>query len=66
VPYLPKMWRWIVPVAGIGAVAWSRMYLGLHAPLDIVGGFAIGMGVVAFIRVLPSKVSHFLRLNDVV
>ncbi|HSW75252.1 MAG TPA: phosphatase PAP2 family protein [Candidatus Saccharimonadales bacterium] len=65
-PYLPKMWRWIVPVAGIGVVAWSRMYLGLHAPLDIVGGFAVGVGVVTFIHILPAKVSHFLRLNDVV
>lgn len=39
--YLPAKFRWVVPVWIIG-VAWSRIYLGVHAPLDIVGGFAIG------------------------
>lgn len=39
--YLPKKYHWVVPVWIIG-VALSRIYLGIHAPLDIVGGFAIG------------------------
>jgi membrane-associated phospholipid phosphatase len=40
--YLPRKRRFIVPV-WIGLVALSRMYLGVHAPLDIVGGFCIGV-----------------------
>lgn len=40
--YLPKKRRFIVPV-WIGLVAISRLYLGVHAPLDIVGGFCIGL-----------------------
>lgn len=39
--YLPRKWRWVVPVWIIG-VGLSRLYLGVHAPLDILGGFAIG------------------------
>lgn len=39
--YLPRKYRWVVPVWIIG-VATSRMYLGIHFPLDIIGGFAIG------------------------
>jgi len=39
--YLPKKYHWVVAVWIIG-VALSRVYLGIHAPLDIVGGFAIG------------------------
>lgn len=62
-PYLPKMWRWILPIVGITAVSWSRMYLGLHAPLDIIGGFAIGVGVVTFVKILPKSVGNFLRLS---
>lgn len=39
--YLPSKYKWLVPV-WIISVGWSRMYLGIHAPLDVVGGFAIG------------------------
>lgn len=39
--YLPKKLRWITWVWILG-VGYSRMYLGIHAPLDVVGGFAIG------------------------
>ncbi len=56
-PYLPRRWRW-VPVAWIGLVGWSRIYLGVHAPLDVVGGFALGVMVVggaAFFRNKPDR-----------
>ncbi len=45
VPFLPRKWRWL-PVVWIGLVGLSRVYLGVHAPLDIVGGFALGLAVV--------------------
>lgn len=44
-PYLPRGWKWL-PVAWIGLVGWSRMYLGVHAPLDILGGLILGILVV--------------------
>lgn len=44
--YLPPKYRWLIPVWIIG-VGWSRVYLGLHAPLDILGGFAIGWAAYA-------------------
>ncbi len=48
-PYLPKGWRWLtlvfIPLMGL-----SRIYLGVHAPLDIVGGFALGAMVVSAMR----------------
>lgn len=47
--YLPKKYRWIVPVWIIG-VALSRMYLGIHFPMDVVGGFAIGWFSYAIFR----------------
>ena len=44
--YLPTKRKYIVGI-WIGAVALSRLYLGVHAPLDIVGGICIGV-VVAY------------------
>jgi len=41
-PWLPKKWRWLTWI-WIFAVALSRLYLGVHAPLDIIGGFMIGV-----------------------
>lgn len=54
--YLPKRFRWISPALIIG-VGISRIFLGVHAPLDIVGGFAIGWGA--------ASVFHFVRVSDI-
>lgn len=47
--YLPKRWRWL-PWAWIPLVGLSRIYLGVHAPLDIIGGFAVGLSVYCIYR----------------
>jgi membrane-associated phospholipid phosphatase len=53
----------IVSALFISAVAWSRMFLGVHAPLDIIGGFAVGMIVVALVHLLPIKIRSFFKLS---
>lgn len=47
--YLPRKYQWIIPIWIIG-VGLSRIFLGIHAPLDIVGGFAIGWIAYALFR----------------
>ena len=51
-PYLPRYLRWL-PIAWIGSVAWSRIYLGVHAPLDVAGGFIIGLLILLLADVIP-------------
>lgn len=57
-------WPWrVLIVCFIGAEAWSRLFLGVHAPLDVVGGFAVGAIVVAVLHLLPVKIRTFFRLS---
>jgi membrane-associated phospholipid phosphatase len=48
-PHIPRRFRRLVFI-WIGLVAWSRVYLGVHAPLDVVGGFVLGLAVVLATR----------------
>src|SRR5204862_8021124 len=41
-PYLPARWRWWVLVVPV-IVGFARVYVGAHLPLDVVGGWAIGI-----------------------
>jgi len=60
---LPAKWRW-VSVFWIVVVAWSRLYLGVHTPMDIIGGFATGLLAVCIVRLLPKAISKPLRLDQ--
>jgi len=65
--YLPKKYHWVV-VAWIVGVALSRVYLGVHAPLDIVGGFAIGWFsymMLRHVRLYPVKFGKRKKTNKV-
>jgi undecaprenyl-diphosphatase len=51
---VPKRHRFIL-VIWVVLVAFSRIALGLHAPLDIIGGIAIGVGTGTTIHYIFSK-----------
>ncbi len=57
-------WPWrILLVVLVLAEAWSRMYLGVHSPLDVIGGAAAACAVVGAIHVMPTRVKKIFRLR---
>lgn len=60
-PWLAWPWR-IVLALFVVAEAWSRIFLGVHAPLDVVGGLATAMVVVAVIHLLPIQIRRLCKI----
>ena len=56
-------WPWrVLIVLLIAAEAWSRLFLGVHAPLDVVGGVAVAMTAVGVIHLLPAKIRKIFKI----
>ena len=59
---LPNKWRW-VSILWIATVAFTRLYLGVHTPGDVIGGIALGLMAVSFVCLLPPVITKPLRLE---
>ena len=60
--YVPTRYRWLLPLWIFG-VALSRIYLGVHAPLDVVGGVALGAACAySYILIQPFVVKQLKRI----
>ncbi len=56
-------WPWrILLVLLLIAEGWARVFLGVHGPLDIVGGVAVSSIVVGVLHLAPVKWRRFFKL----
>jgi undecaprenyl-diphosphatase len=59
-PWLPRWGRWAAAAAA-AVVFLSRVYVGAHLPLDMIGGAALGLAVGGCVRILlgsPAPRAH--------
>jgi membrane-associated phospholipid phosphatase len=60
--YVSWPWR-IVLVLLVAAEAWSRLYLGVHSPLDVIAAVGVACIVIGFFHLLPLKIRSIFRLD---
>jgi membrane-associated phospholipid phosphatase len=57
VPFLPRALAWVA-IAYAVLVGWSRVYLGVHYPLDVLAGAGIGMAVGGLVLLAVGALLH--------
>lgn len=60
-PFISWPWRVFILVL-VATEAWSRIFLGVHAPLDVVGAAGAAAAVVAVIHLLPEKIRKIFKI----
>jgi undecaprenyl-diphosphatase len=63
-PILPKAWRW-VPWAIVVLNGVTRIYVGAHNPLDVVGGIGVGLVIAGLLNVALAVASGARRSSAV-
>ena len=52
-----RVWFWIAAVVLVLLISFSRLYLGIHFPQDVVGGLLIGLVVLVLFTWLEPRIS---------
>ena len=58
--YIRKRWAWIVAILLMVLIGFSRVYLGVHFPTDVLGGWALGVILLAVYILLVPRIEVWL------
>jgi undecaprenyl-diphosphatase len=61
-PFAPRQAKPVL-YALAAAIAYSRVYVGVHYPLDVLGGAALGLLVATALRRLPAALRRLRRVQ---
>ena len=59
-----RAWFWVVSALLIFFIGLSRLYLGVHFPADVIGGWILGLVVAAALMALAPRLSTWLARID--
>ena len=58
--HIKKTWFWVLALIIIALIGFSRMYLGVHFPQDVIGGLIVGVVYLAIWIALEPRVRGWL------
>jgi membrane-associated phospholipid phosphatase len=56
-----RRWLWVVAIVVVALISISRIYLGVHVPIDIIGGLAIAAGILLVAYLVERYVPRLAR-----
>lgn len=54
-------WKWPICVGYVSLISFSRLYLGVHFPIDILGGWIVGLGLWLFVSFAMPRLEKILQ-----
>lgn len=56
-----KTWLWVVAILLMALIGFSRVYLGVHFPTDVLSGWAVGAAFLAIYLALEPRIKAWLK-----
>ena len=61
-----QTWLWVIAILLMVLIGFSRIYLGVHFPTDVLGGWAVGAVFLTIYLVLEPRVEAWLKQADLI